>query len=237
VNDPTDDRADPHQTGLDRRQQRSEEAAGAGGLAVAEADADDDVAATTVPSVKSSARNGVEWVAVILGAVIIAVIIRTFILQTFWIPSPSMSTTLVVNDRVLVNKLSYRMHGIHRGDVVVFKRPADEPASDVKDLIKRVIGLPGEHISITDGKVHINGRALKEPYTNNLDSIYSVCGAGVVTGIDTADGLTIPKDHVFVMGDNRTNSHDSRCFGPIPENIVVGRAFAIIWPPSKIGGL
>ncbi len=185
---------------------------------------------------KSPTRNLVEWVGVIVGAVVIAVVVRTFVFQTFWIPSPSMATTLVKDDRVLVNKLSYRMHDPNRGDVIVFERPPNEQGN-IKDLIKRVIGLPGERISITDGKVHINGRELDEPYVNGLESIYSVCGAGEVSGIDTEQGFTIPEGHVFVMGDNRTDSHDSRCFGPIDEDLIVGRAFLIIWPPSKMGGL
>ena len=233
----TDPRADPtpdHLAGLDRRQRRDEEAQD--GL-VGEPGAVALDGPPPPPPPKSATRNGLEWVAVLVGAVLIAVVIRTFVLQTFWIPSPSMATTLVVDDRVLVNKLSYKLHDIHRGDVVVFERPSNEQPSDIKDLIKRVVALPGEQISITDGKVHIDGRELDEPYVNDLESNYSVCGAGDVAGIDTEEGFTVPEGHVFVMGDNRTNSHDSRCFGPIDEDLVVGRAFAIIWPPSKAGGL
>ena len=202
--------------------------------AVDDADEPDEPA----PPPKSTRRNTLEWVAVVGGAVIIAVIVRTFIFQTFWIPTPSMSPTLVRNDRVLVNKLSYKMHDIHRGDVVVFERPPTEPDSTVKDLIKRVIGLPGERVSVVQGKVKINGRALDEPYTHDLLSVYQQgCGSGDVTGIDTEQGLKIPDGRIFVMGDNRVNSSDSRCFGPIDEHLVVGRAFFIMWPPSKMGGL
>jgi signal peptidase I len=187
---------------------------------------------------RASRRNILEWVGVIGGAVIIAVLVRTFVFQTFWIPSPSMSPTLVRNDRVLVNKLSYKMHPIHRGDVVVFERPPAEADNSVKDLIKRVVGLPGERVSVVDGDVKINGRTLDEPYTHGLDSIYQQgCGTGDVTGINTEKGLKIPDHHIFVMGDNRVNSSDSRCFGPIDEDLVVGRAFFILWPPSKMGGL
>ncbi|MGI8755009.1 MAG: signal peptidase I [Acidimicrobiales bacterium] len=187
---------------------------------------------------KTARRNLVEWIAVIGGAIVIAVVVRTFIFQTFWIPSPSMSPTLAVNDRVLVNKLSYKVHDIHRGDVVVFERPPNETDNGIKDLIKRVVGLPGERVSVQDGFVKIDGRKLTEPYTHGLQTIYQRgCGPAVLTGIDTAKGFQIPAGHVFVMGDNRVNSTDGRCFGPIDEDLVVGRAFVIIWPPSKAGGL
>ena len=186
---------------------------------------------------KSATRNAIEWVAVIVGAIVIAVIVRTFILQTFWIPSPSMAQTLVRNDRVLVNKLAYRFHDVNRGDVVVFERPPNQEG-EIKDLIKRVIALPGERVSIIDGKVRINGKVLNETYTDGVATDPKVgCGLGDTTGIDTEAGFKIPARHLLVLGDNRANSQDGRCFGPIDENLLVGRAFFIIWPPSKAGGL
>lgn len=183
---------------------------------------------------KSQTRNLVEWVAVIVGAVLIAVLVRTFIFQTFWIPSESMSTTLVEDDRVLVNKLSYRFGDVNRGDVVVFERPPAMPPSDIKDLIKRVIGLEGETVRISQGKVFVDGRELEEPYTNGQAT--EPCASGD-PALASEAGLEIPEDHVLVMGDNRGNSDDGRCFGPIDEDLIVGRAFMILWPPSKIGGL
>lgn len=186
---------------------------------------------------KSPLRNAVEWVVVIVGAVLLAVIVRTFLFQTFWIPSGSMAVTLETNDRVLVNKLSYKFGDPGRGDVVVFERPPGETGT-IKDLIKRVVALPGEHISIRDGLVWIDGAQLTEPYTQGKSSDPMVaCSGGATAGIETSEGLLIPDGHLFMMGDNRTNSHDSRCFGPIDGDLVVGRAFVIIWPPSKIGGL
>lgn len=186
---------------------------------------------------KSPTRNAVEWIAVVVGAIIIAVIVRTFVFQTFWIPSPSMAQTLVRNDRVLVNKLSYKFHDVNRGDVVVFERPPNQEG-DIKDLIKRVIALPGERVSIIDGKVRINGKVLDEPYTNGLITEAKVgCGLGDTTGIDTEAGLKIADHHLLVLGDNRINSQDGRCFGPIDEDLLVGRAFFIMWPPAKAGGL
>ncbi len=221
--------------GLARRRAREEP--GGGSTAAAEVpDGSDGRSKRAEP--KSAQRNLLEWVGVIGGAILIALVVRTFIFQTFWIPSPSMSPTLVRNDRVLVNKLSYKVHDIHRGDVVVFERPTNEPDNKIKDLIKRVIALPGERVSVRDGEVQIDGRSLTEPYTHDLQTIYQPgCGTGDVTGIDTEQGLKIPAGHVFVMGDNRVNSTDGRCFGPIDEDLVVGRAFFIIWPPAKAGGL
>lgn len=189
------------------------------------------------PSRKSSTRNLVEWVVVIVGAVLIAVVIRMFLLQTFWIPSASMSTTLVEGDRVVVNKLSYRMHDVNRGDVVVFKRPPNEPDVRIKDLIKRVVGLPGDNVSIRDGVVHIDGRAMDEPYTHGQQTLDGGCSQGDLAKLFTPGGFVVPAGHVLVMGDNRGNSEDGRCFGPIDEDLIVGRAFVVIWPPSHAGGL
>ncbi len=186
---------------------------------------------------RSPLRSGLEWFAVIGGAVLVALVVKTFLFQAFYIPSPSMSPTLVQNDRVLVNKLAYHFHDVHRGDVVVFERPPTEPSEEIKDLIKRVMALPGERISVVSDRVSINGHLLNEPYVHGLPTTYGSCGLGKVKGIDTKAGLLIPKGTVFVMGDNRTNSHDGRCFGPISKKLIVGRAFMIIWPPSKIGTL
>jgi signal peptidase I len=172
---------------------------------------------------RSSTRNIVEWVAIIAAALLVAVLIKTFLFQAFYIPSGSMEPTLRPGDRVLVNKLSYDLHAIHRGDIVVFKRPPSE-ANDptIKDLIKRVIGLPGETISGSGGQVSINGKVLKESY--------------LPRGTSTADfpPTPVPKDQYFVMGDNRGNSKDSRYIGSIPGNLIVGRAFVRVWPLSKL---
>jgi signal peptidase I len=195
------------------------------------------VAEASTPA-KSTVRNLLEWVAVVVGAVVIAVIVRTFLLQTFWIPSPSMAPTLVENDRVLVNKLAYRLHDINRGDVIVFERPPNEPADErIKDLIKRVVALPGERVSVIDGQVRIDGRLLEEPYVRGVETVIGDCPTTNVPGIDTEEGFLVPEGTVLVMGDNRVNSRDGRCFGPIDEDLVVGRAFFIMWPPSHAGGL
>jgi signal peptidase I len=166
-------------------------------------------------------RNVVEWVAIAAGALLVALVIKTFLLQAFYIPSLSMAPTLKVNDRVLVNKLSYDLHDVHRGDLVVFESPPNE-GSQTKDLIKRVIGLPGETVESRNGHILINGRELEEPYL----------GPDVTTG--PLEQVTVPAEHLWVMGDNRPNSRDSRFFGAIPESLVIGRAFIRVWPVTAI---
>ncbi len=176
----------------------------------------------------SSTRNTLEWVGVIVGAVIVALLIKTFVVQAFRIPSESMVPTLETGDRVLVNKISYDAHDLNRGDVVVFERPPGLPAgpSDPEDLIKRVIGLPGDEVVARDGSVYIDDRLLTEPYLPEGVSTF---------GLDQP--LTVPDGQVLVMGDNRGNSSDGRVFGPIEEDSIIGRAFMIMWPPGRIGAL
>ena len=170
-----------------------------------------------------------EWVTVLVVALVIAVTVRSLLLQQFYISGPSMEATMFQDNRVLVNKLSYRLHDIHRGDVVVFDRVSvDGEVVQHDDLIKRVIGLSGETISIKDCQVFINSKLLNEPYLNDFDlaqsSVDDRCRVPVM------EETLIPEDHLFVMGDNRPQSFDSRMFGSIEQNLVVGRAFAIIWP-------
>lgn len=185
----------------------------------------------------SALRNAIEWVAVVGIALVFALLIRMFLFQTFWIPSGSMADTLVENDRVVVNKLSYRWSSPSRGDVIVFERVPDDPGT-IKDLIKRVVALPGERVAIHDDSVWIDGKRLIEPYTDGAPTLPNVqCSTGSTPGLDTPAGYEVPPDHVFVLGDNRTASHDGRCFGAVPEDLIVGRALAVIWPPSKIGRL
>jgi signal peptidase I len=143
-----------------------------------------------------------------------------------------MVPTLEVGDRVLVNKLSYRLHDVNRGDLVVFERPEGETDQNVKDLIKRVVGLPGDQLVIKDNAVYINGDRLDEGYLP----------AGTVTKqgrLDCVDEspCVIPEDAVWVMGDNREHSFDSRYFGPIEQDTIVGRAFLRIWPLGSFGFL
>jgi signal peptidase I len=183
----------------------------------------------------TSTNNGAqilrEWVTVLVVALVIAITVRTLILQQFYISGPSMESTMYQDNRVLVNKLSYRLHDIHRGDVVVFDRvTVDGEIVQHDDLIKRVIALAGETVSIKDCKVFIDGKLLEESYLNDYDLAESEledrCRVPIM------DDLVVPKNQLFVMGDNRPQSFDSRMFGPIEQSLVVGRAFVIIWPFS-----
>ena len=178
------------------------------------------------PQMPSPYRTGLEWVSVLGGALLAALLIKLFLFQAFLIPSASMVTTLEIGNRVLVNKLSYRMNELHRGEVVVFHRPAAAASEDNSDLIKRVIGLPGDSIDCSNGLVLINGVPLDEPWlprqlpTDN-------CGGPKVVG----------ANEFFAMGDNRPFSRDSRSFGMVDQDLIVGRAFILIWPFNRIGQL
>lgn len=181
----------------------------------------------------------------IVVALVVAVIIKTFLVQAFFIPSASMRDTLVEGDRVMVNKLAYRFGEPHRGDIIVFDSPLVEHdqsesflgrvvrnigealglSTPESALIKRVIALGGETIEIRDNHIYVDGVALDEPYLTR----------GV--NMNPFGPLTIPEGHVFVMGDNRDQSEDGRVFGPIADSDIIGRAFVRVWPPSRWGGL
>jgi signal peptidase I len=180
-------------------------------------------------------------------AFVIAFLVKTFVAQAFFIPSESMVHTLEVGDRVLVSRMSYKLHDPRRGDIVVFTSPFEtEGSSDdpplpsrvihtvlesvglrqpsTEDFIKRVIALPGETVEGKNGNVFINGRQLVEPYL-------------VEDPVGDFPAKTIPEGHVWVMGDNRNRSSDSRVFGPIKESKIVGRAILRIWPVTRLGFL
>ena len=179
-------------------------------------------------------------------AILIAIVVRAFVAQAFFIPSASMEPQLLVGDRVVVSRIAYRLHEPNRGDVVVFDCPPEAtcpPPADERPLplrvlfgageaigvrqpsteefIKRVVALPGETVEGRDGRVWIGGRLLVEPY--------------LLPGTPTSDfaPVTVPDSHLWVMGDNRTNSSDSRSFGTIEQDTVVGRAVLRVWPPDR----
>jgi signal peptidase I len=185
----------------------------------------------------------VELPLLLLAAIIVTLVVKAVLAQAFYIPSESMEPQLRERDRVIVSRTAYRLHDPHRGDIIVFPSPA-VPAEDEglveglvhdvlesvalrdpgdRELIKRVIGLPGDTIEGREGRVWIDGRRLIEPY--------------LTAGVFTSDfgPLEVPAGHVFVMGDNRTNSHDSRFpdIGFIDIDTIVGRAIARVWPPHR----
>jgi signal peptidase I len=185
----------------------------------------------------------VELPLLVLAAIVVTLVVKALLAQAFYIPSGSMEPQLHVNDRVVVSRTAYRLHDPNRGDIVVFPSPIAEPedhglvdgvVDDVFDalaigdrgddeLIKRVVGLPGERIEAKDGEVLIGGKVLREPY--------------LPASVRTEDfgPVEVPEGEVFVMGDNRGNSHDSRFsdIGTIEVDALVGRAIARVWPPSR----
>ena len=178
----------------------------------------------TNTSQKSAFRENVESV---LWAIAIALIIRTFIIAPFKIPSGSMQPTLLIGDRILVNKFIYRFREPRRGDVIVFRYPEDPK----RPFIKRLIGLPGDKVEIKDGRVLVNDAAL-DP-TLARASYYYNQGEYAQEG----KSIAVPDGMYFVLGDNSASSHDSRFWGYVPKKLLIGRAVCIFWPPWRIRAL
>jgi signal peptidase I len=154
---------------------------------------------------------------------VLALAIKSWVVEARQIPSTSMEQTLLVGDRVLVEKLSYRLRAPARPDVVVFEAE-DAPGGAI---IKRVIAVAGQRIDIRDGVVYVDGQALTEPYVNTR----------YPDDYDADAESVVPTGTVFVMGDNRANSNDSRYIGPVSLSRIIGRAFAIYWPLDRLSGL
>jgi signal peptidase I len=200
-------------------------------------------------------------------ALVVAILIKTFLVQAFYIPSGSMVPTLRVGDRVLVEKISYRLHDVRRGDVIVFERPSGAalpkpadlpwyedlrnflrelvglPTGAEEDYIKRVVAVGGDSVRY-DGsprKLYVNGSPVPQDYIlHGVDRHSPRLASSDCRRLDmkpSGGGCLVPKGHVFVMGDHRGNSEDSRFIGPIPDDTIVGRAFTIIWPPGDMTGL
>ncbi|MGH2761897.1 MAG: signal peptidase I [Thermoleophilaceae bacterium] len=197
---------------------------------------------------EKSARNSlIELVSIVAVALGLALGIQAFLVKPFRIPSESMAPTLEVGQRVLVDRLTKNFGDYERGDVLVFKPPAGadtnscgaqhgsrsacpEPTDERSDtnFIKRVVAVEGDRLSIRRGRVFIDGRAQREPYAR-LDASCPICRL--------PEPITIPEDHYFMMGDNRGASADSREWGPVPKDWIIGQAFATYWPIDRIGTL
>jgi signal peptidase I len=190
----------------------------------------------------STRRRGSFWrelPMLLIVAIVVAVVVRAFVLQTFYIPSESMEKTLLINDRVLVNKLIYNFRSPHRGEVIVFEAPSNWRSGTAdEDFIKRVIGIPGDRIVCCDEqqRLVINGHSLDEPY------IYSSDDGVVDLASEQPFDIVVPKGRYWMMGDHRSHSSDSReryvrdgdlTGATIPEDAIVGRAFVIFWPVGR----
>ena len=185
-----------------------------------------------------SVKKAIEWLAVIVGALLVAFLIKTFLMQAYYIPSSSMTPALQVGDRVLVNKLSYEFGEVSRGDLVVFKR-TEVDTGNKTDLIKRVIATEGELLEISGGEIFITEKGgkdrklLVEPYLAEGVTTQGFAFEGLCPESE-ANTCLVPENSIFVMGDNRSGSRDSRYFGPVDIDDIVGRAFIRIWPLGSL---
>jgi signal peptidase I len=189
-----------------------------------------------------------ELVVIVALAIGLALLIQAFVVKPYQIPSPSMEPTLDVGQRVLVNRVVYHVGDPHIGDVVVFHPPVGaengeqcgvrqdpkeacpEPTPEKSDtnFIKRVVAEPGDRLSVHNGHPVVNGLEAKEDFINP-------CRGG--SGCNLPQTITIPPDHYFMMGDNRGASDDSRFWGPVPRDWIIGEAFFTYWPPDRVGTL
>jgi len=170
-------------------------------------------------------RIAIEWTLIIVVAVLASFLVRTFVFQTFYIPSSSMNPTLLKGDRIVVNKLSVEFGTINIGDILVFKAPPDvtkDCGDPVTDLVKRVIGLPGDRLYSKGNTIYVNGKPLDQRWT-----VLPTIGTPI-------NPTTVPAGHYFMMGDWHSNSCDSRTWGTVPRSDVIGKVFIRIWPLTSI---
>jgi signal peptidase I len=178
------------------------------------------------PATKSKRRGFLEWVVVLIAAVLVSFLVRTFVVQEYSIPSGSMSPTLYIGNRILVNKLSVDFGTINVGDMVVFKAPpavAKLCGDDYADLVKRVIGVPGDVLNTVGNTIYIDGKKLHQRWSH-----FPNLGAN-----GAIHNFTVPAGRYFMMGDNHANSCDSRTWGTVPRSDIIGKVFVKIWPLSQ----
>lgn len=180
----------------------------------------------TAPRVKSKRRAFTEWFIVLVVAVTFSFLVRTYVMQEYSIPSGSMRPTLGIGNRILVNKLSVDFGTINVGDIVVFKAPpavATDCGDNIADLVKRVIGVPGDVLSTKGNTIYIDGKKLHQKWSH-FPSL----------GVNGAiHDVTVPAGQYFMMGDNHADSCDSRAWGTVPRSDIIGKVFVKIWPLSQ----
>jgi signal peptidase I len=172
-------------------------------------------------------RTLVETAVIIVVAVLLAGLVRTFAFQTFWVPSASMTPTLGVYDRILVQKAFFTWHDVHEGDIVVFSHPPLDqcPGPQEGDLVKRVIALPGQTIYSSGNSIYVNGRLLAEPYLPRYDPL----GPPIAS---SQHPYRVPPGEFYLLGDNRSDSCDSRYWGPIEGSSIIGKVVLVWWHDS-----
>ncbi len=176
------------------------------------------------PKKRSRKRGLTEWLIVLVVAVLASFLVRTYVVQTYFIPSKSMKPTLYVGNRIMVDKLAVEFGHINIGDIVVFKAPPEvaiKCGDTVPDLVKRVIGLPGDVLTSKGNTIYVNGVALKENWSH-----YEPLGPAL-------GHVTVPQGQYFMMGDNHANSCDSRYWGTVPRSDIIGKVFLKFWPLSQ----
>ena len=198
----------------------------------ADADADAGTAGTaettettgTAPRRRRWRRGLTETVGMLLAAALLAVLLRAYVCEVFWIPSASMVPTLADNDRILVQKAFFSWHDVHEGDVVVFTHPPLDhcPGDPAGDLVKRVIALPGQTIYSAGDSIYIDGHLLAEPYLPAYDPL----GPPIAS---SQHPYRVPPGEFYMLGDNRSDSCDSRFWGPIQGATIIGKAILVIW--------
>ncbi|MBD2432604.1 MULTISPECIES: signal peptidase I [Fischerella] len=197
----------------------------------------------------STQKPDSSWIAelgrTIVLSIVLALGIRTFVAEARWIPSGSMEPTLHGSpnqwkaDKIIVDKLSYKFSNPQRGDIVVFSPTKELQQEQYQDaFIKRIIGLPGEKVALKNGKVYINNEPLPENtyLSPSQETVVNVCTSGPQPPF-LAKPVTIPPDSYLVLGDNRDSSYDSRCWGVVPRENIIGRAVIRFWPLNNIGGI
>jgi signal peptidase I len=182
---------------------------------------------------RSWRRTAAEYALIIAGAVVIALLVQAFAVKPFRIPTPSMADTVHAGDRVLVDRISYHFTDVKRCDVIVFTGHGPIP------LLKRVVGVPGDTVSLRDGRLYVNGRPAPQGFVRRAGGAFepTLPGPDTQAPWSLAKPFVVPAGQYFVMGDNRTDSDDSRYWGTVLRTQILGKAFAVYWPPGHLRGL
>jgi signal peptidase I len=197
----------------------------------------------SVAPIRRETANKIIWIIAILScllspaiALLFSLLIRIYIAEARYIPSGAMEPTLQVNDRLVIDKVSYRWSNPRKGDIVLFNPTSTLRQQGFKDaFIKRIIGIPGDRIELKQGSVYVNGRRLAEPYVANSSPTSAEVCSMEATPAFLAEPVTIPKDSYLVLGDNRTNSYDGRCWGLVSRSEIIGKATQRFWPLKRSG--